>query len=802
MLNRLKYYVSFLYNYPNLHYIMFEKEGQGKWKGVAEMLEMHKDLPQEQQRVDHIREEINQKENKLFEKTAQLKENVIELRKTFWDDVTVNLDEPDDVIETEASIKQQAELLAQKETVHGSLAKELKTLNKLKDNPYFGRIDFKEDGEEKEKIYIGIASLMDKEEEDFLIYDWRAPISSLYYDYALGEASYQTLAGEISGEISLKRQFIIRQGKMKAMFDTGLTIGDQLLQEALGNNASTTMRNIVATIQKEQNKIIRNEKSKLLLVQGVAGSGKTSAALQRIAYLMYRYRKQLNPENVMLFSPNPLFTSYINNVLPELGEENVRQTTFYHFVQKKVGDDFSVESPFDQMEYMLTNKHTMTDQIRMQGIEYKSSLAFKQMVDAYLATLHDKGICFRPVLFRGEVLISKEAIADYFYTMESSISLPNRMELVADWLLKELTSIQQEEVSKDWVGEKIELLDKEAYAKAYYKARQQGADSVMDEEAILRKAVVHKMFASMKAKVKDFAFVDVAKTFEQLFKYHPELAELPNSWKDMAAQTVEHIQSSHLQWEDVTPYVYFKGRLLGDMKDRSVRYLVIDEAQDFSAFQFAYVSELFPHTRMTLLGDINQTIYAPISKQNPLLLKDGEEVERITLMKSYRPTKQLVQFTKHFVPGEHEIEPFEREGNKPKLIYVNKETQRKEVLKHQIKNLMNEGYETIALVTKSLQESKHIYDALTGEVPCTLLDEETYTLSKGVLIIPVYLAKGIEFDAVIIPDATNSNYTKEDQTLFYTACTRAMHELVMVANEEPNVFIQEASVGTYKADKK
>src|SRR5699024_818523 len=264
----------------------------------------------EQHRVDNVIEEIHQKQEKLYAKATGLKEDVIDLRKNFWEDVTVNIDEPDDVIETQASIKQQAELLKEREQFHGKIGKEQKALQRLAHSPYFGRIDFWEDGETESKpIYIGMASLMDQDDEDFLVYDWRAPISSLYYDYSPGKAEYDTMSGMITGEMTLKRQFIIRGGVIQGMFDTGVTIGDTLLQQALGGNASTTMKSIVATIQKEQNKIIRDERHRFLIVQGVAGSGKTSAALQRIAFLMYRYRETLHADNVVLFSPNPLFSS-------------------------------------------------------------------------------------------------------------------------------------------------------------------------------------------------------------------------------------------------------------------------------------------------------------------------------------------------------------------------------------------------------------------------------------------------------------------------------------------------------------
>ncbi|MGX4668050.1 RNA polymerase recycling motor HelD [Cerasibacillus sp. JNUCC 74] len=763
------------------------------------MSQEQKDFQSEQRRVNDVLSQIQQKEAKLAAKAINLKDSVIHLRKTFWDDVTVNLDEPDDVIETEASIKQQAELLAQKETIHGGLSRELKTLKKLEDSPYFGRVDFKEDNQgEIDKLYIGVASLKDANEENFLIYDWRAPISSLYYDYGLGQASYQTPEGKITGEISLKRQFIIRHGEIKAMFDTGLTIGDQLLQEALGTNASTKMKSIVATIQKEQNKIIRNEKSKLLLVQGAAGSGKTSAALQRIAYLMYRYRKMLKPENVMLFSPNPLFTSYINNVLPDLGEENVKQTTFLDFLQDKVGVGFSIESPFSQMEYLLTNKTSADYQIRLSSIEYKSSLMFKQLIDHYLDSLYTSGIQFKNIAFRKQVVITKEAIAEYFYSLEKHISLANRMELVAKWLIKELKQIQDGEIHKDWVREKIELLNKEAYVKAFYQSQKQG----VDDEFILRKAVVAKMVAILTDRIKQYAFVNVRKTYQRLFtNWQQKDIPMPNGWKQIAEETWTDLQSNYLRWEDAAPYAYFKGKLLGDKVDRSVRYLVVDEAQDFSAFQFDYIKHLFPYTRMTLLGDSNQAIYVHMSKGNPLLSENEQDVERIVLTKSYRPTKQIVEFTMHFAPYTEAIEPFERNGNKPVLMQVEDENDITDVLIKSVRELFAEGYETIAIITKTLKESETFYQRLKDHIAISQINEETYTFMKGLLIIPVYLAKGIEFDAVLIPDASAEHYPKEDQTLFYTSCTRAMHELRLITSGQTNELIKQAPKATYNSIK-
>ncbi|WP_231495866.1 RNA polymerase recycling motor HelD [Paucisalibacillus sp. EB02] len=755
---------------------------------------MSKDLSvkMEQKRVDEVVQEINIREEKLLSKAGGLKESIIDLRKNFWEDVTVNLDEPDDVIETQASLKQQAELLAERERSHGEIGKELKILKRLKESPYFGRIDFTESpGNEKEQIYVGIASLMDHNEEDFLIYDWRAPISSLYYDFSPGEAFYETSFGTITGEITLKRQYIIRQSKIKGMFDTGVTIVDGLLQAALGNNASTTMKSIVATIQKEQNKIIRNEHSKLLVVQGVAGSGKTSAVLQRIAYLLYRFRGSLNSDNLLLFSPNPLFSSYIANVLPELGETNISQTTFLDFLRNGIEKNITIESPFEQMEYMLTCSDGERLTSRKQNMILKSSIDFKFILDDYITSLFSSGIQFRNITFQNRILVSKERISDYFYSLEDIHSIPNRMEYVAKWLLKELRFHQDKEKKKDWVMDHIELLDKEAYLKAYYENQLVDEDDFSLEEDILRAEVIKKQFAPIRKKVKNFAFVHTLASYKKLFEKKQTKDEL---WKTISELTLENISNRFLTWEDATAYRYFRGKLVGDKENRGVRHLFIDEAQDYTAFQYAYIKEIFPFTRMTLLGDINQAIYTYASRENPLVpdFIEGNH-ERILLTKSYRSTKQIVEFTKKFAPGGEMIEPFEREGDPPHIMLLEDASKFSGAFMDTINKLQEKKFETIAIICKTLEESNKVYTLLEDKFDIKQINEDTYSFEKGIVVLPVYLAKGIEFDAVIIPDASSDQYYQEsDRTLFYTACTRAMHSLTVFSDHNPCIFLQEA----------
>ncbi|ASK61466.1 helicase [Virgibacillus phasianinus] len=764
-----------------------------------------KDRAVEQNRVDDVVQEIEKKAGILTQRSHVLKENVVKLRRNFWEDVTVNLDEPDDVIETQASIKQQAELLSEKERGHGKINDQLKTLDRLKDSPYFGRIDFIENTEsEKENIYIGIGSLMDYKDEDFLIYDWRAPISSIYYDFTPGKASYETVDGVISGEITLKRQFIIRNGIIKGMFDAGVTIGDKLLQQALGNNASTTMKSIVATIQKEQNQVIRNEASKYLIVQGVAGSGKTSAALQRIAYLMYRNREVLNGENIVLFSPNPLFSSYVANVLPELGEENMKQTTFLEYLESKTSSSITIESPFEQMEYVLTGEDDGGYLTKMIGIEYKSSTEFKTMIDDYISRLGSEGLLFKNITFRKEVLVSKERISSYFYSLDQAIAIPNRMELVSKWLLGEINNIQRNEQKKDWVLEEVELLEKEDYLKAYRHVQDQNDDeeSLEGEEKYLRQEVVKKRLSSIKRQIKSYRFVHVLASYRKLFGEY-EHVNTPVNWEQISHQTFAKLSRRFLSWEDATPFVYFQGKLIGDTTDRSIRHLIIDEAQDYSAFQYAYLQEVFPYTNMTLLGDLNQGIYTHGTREHTFLPKQmRENVEKIDLTKSYRSTKQIVEFTRCFATEGEYIQPFNREGDLPTVVQVDTIDDRNERLIAEAKRLLHKGHETLAVICKNLQECDELHQILRNKLSVTKIDEETHSFHKGILILPVYWAKGIEFDAVIIPDASAGQYVgQNDRNLFYTACTRAMHDLTIFSIHQPCTFIKEAPTDKYQIKK-
>ncbi|MFC3884009.1 RNA polymerase recycling motor HelD [Bacillus songklensis] len=768
----------------------------------------------EQQRVDQVIKEIGKRMAALQQNVSSLKGDIVDIRKNFWSDVTVNLDEPDEAAETYVSIKQQAELLSERERSHQHSHKQLQALAKLKQSPYFGRVDFMEDGEESgEQIYIGTSSLLDDRDEQFLVYDWRAPVSSLYYDYSPGPAQYETPEGVIAGDMELKRQFIIRDGHIQSMFDTGVTIGDELLQEVLGKQADTQMKSIVATIQKEQNEIIRNERSRLLVVQGAAGSGKTSAALQRVAYLLYRYRETLKAENIMLFSPNPMFNSYVSTVLPELGEENMQQTTFQEYLDHRLGQNFHLEDSLSQMEYVLTAMNEPGYEARMEGIRYKASIGFMEAIDKYAESLKQEGIIFKDVKFRKKVLISAERIKEEFYSLDHSLSIPNRIKLLAEWLLKQLTKWEKLERDESWVEDETELLTKEEYLKAYQRLRRQKQftgdtfDDFQREQELLAAIVVRKRFKPVRSFVKQLHFIDITAIYGRLFEKTEHFSRfLPGAkrldqWEGICEQTIETLNVGELFYEDATPYLYLKEKIEGRQTNTSVRHVFIDEVQDYSPFQFSFIKQLFPYSKMTVLGDLNQAIFAHAANNgldDLASLYESNQKETFILTRSYRSTKPIVEFTRQLIQGGEVIEPFNREGSKPTLTKAADGRELNEKVMNRIQELQERGHQTIAVICKTAQESKEAYESLKGNMQIRLIGKETTSFEPGILIIPSYLAKGVEFDAVIIYNASKVQYGREsERKLFYTACTRAMHELHMYAIGETSPFVTSVSPDTY-----
>ncbi len=761
---------------------------------------------QEQERVTGITRLLTAHIRRLSEELGLHRADVVDMRKDFWEEVTVNFSSPDDLGETSTSLRQQAQILNERERHHLQSSKALKKYRKLVNSPYFGRIDFSEQpGAQAERIYLGIGSLME-DDGTFLIYDWRAPISSLYYDGAPGPAAYETPGGLVSGTMELKRQFVIDSGLIEVMFDTGMTIGDELLQQVLSHSADDRMKSIVATIQKEQNAVIRNDRSRMLVVQGAAGSGKTSAALQRVAYLLYKYRAVLQADQMLLFSPNPLFNSYVSTVLPELGEENMQQTTFQMYLEHRLGQEFQLEDVFSQTESLLAAPDHPSAEIRRAGIGYKSSVAFLDAIRRYVNLLEHEGMLFKPLMFQGKAIVSKEEMERQFYTYDPNIKLANRIDLMTGWLLKQIAAFSVEERSAPWVEEQMELLDTSDYQRAYHMTRRKGGghnesfDDFDTEKSMLARYIVSQKLKPLRGWTKRGRFVDVKGLYSRLFTDRRLMdsmnsgAGLPEHWDEICRLTVDTIAAGELAYEDATPLLYLKELSQGFRTNTLIRHVIVDEVQDYSPFQLEFMRRLFPRAKMTVLGDLNQAIYAQgevLGDLSSLVSIYGEEnTEVISLTRSYRSTFEIVEFTRAMIPGGERIVPFNRRGEAPTLTVVNSESELLAAVEQDVLKLHAAGYHYVAVICKTAEESAEVHAKLQNSLPVRLVTKETPNFQKGTLVLPAYLAKGVEFDAVIIYDGSQEKYGRENERkLFYTACTRAMHLLHIYSLGQPSSFL-------------
>lgn len=724
------------------------------------------------------------------------------IQKNFYNDVRINTSSYSGMMDTAISIRQQQQMLSERENSWQHATKRLETFNQMKKRPYFARIDFRESGEKKdETIYIGLGSFSDSPDH-FLIYDWRAPISSVYYDGNMGKVEYTTPDGQQSVDLKLKRQFTIEEGKLISVYDTDETIGDQMLLNALGSQSDVKMKSIVSTIQREQNKIIRNTSADLLFVQGAAGSGKTAAILQRVAFLLYRYRGNLNAGQVIMFSPNQLFNDYVDQVLPELGEQNMIQMTYYQFARRRI-PNLEVENLQQRFDKKLTEAERKIDQ-------FKGSLQFFKAVSRYAEFLGKSGMRFRNIMFQGKPFASKEKIKEIYYSFNSTYNLGNRIEGTREALIRMLNQKVGSELRTKWVEDAVQSLSQEEIHELFKNDPREFKDN--DEEfKFLARQIIMKELKPVRNAIMRNRFLSINAQYVQLLRSLPKWFDLKKidvteeEWEKHVDRTIEELKEHHLTMVDTSAYLYLYDLMTGKKGERSMRYVFIDEIQDYNAFQLAYIRFNFPRAKFTLLGDLNQSIYA--NETSATLLSElstmfnPEKTEVIQLAKSYRSTQQITDFTKEILVEGESIESFSRDGELP-IVSVNRNHQK--MLDAVIKQLHRdrEDDETSAIIGRSYAECEQIAEELknAGE-SVTLIRTENQRLVEGTIVVPSFLAKGLEFDSVIVWNTSADTYQEHrDEQLLYTICSRAMHRLLVVSEKDLSPLIGKIPSELYRRE--
>jgi DNA helicase-2/ATP-dependent DNA helicase PcrA len=760
------------------------------------------DQTAEQHHLDTVLEKLDTAEKKLTKQINRAKAEEKNIDEHFSDDVHLSFGSDTTNMETAINIRQQQQMLQERDNAWRNSSTQLKTVERLQKAPYFARVDFKESGEpRKETIYIGLGSFSDRNDH-FLIYDWRAPISSIYYDGGLGHVTYQTPDGEQSVDVDLKRQFIIKDSQIVNMFDTTETIGDSMLLEVLGEKSSTQMKSIVTTIQQEQNKIIRDTKSDLLFVQGAAGSGKTSAILQRVAYLLYRYRGNLTSSQVIMFSPNQLFNDYIENVLPELGEQNMVQMTYQQYTNRRL-PNLSAESLRNQFEVQLD-----PDEKKIQ--QMMQSLNMFEATKRYADTLNRGGMHFRTIKFHGKPFFSRNRISEIYYSYNQNYKLMNRLDATKERLINSLNHRIDAETKTDWVQQAVQDLDKEALQRLYKTVDQEFENSDAEFKFLARQIVTNE-FQKIYRAVQRNHFFNIRMQYIAFLKAVPELVDLtkwqvtPAMWNAHVEQVRATLSDKKIDADDVTPFLYLYDLMTGRHTDRHMRFVFIDEIQDYTAYQLAYLRDRFARARFTMLGDLNQAIFTKQSNGDLLAevstLFDPDKTSVVQLTKSYRSTKQITNFTKALLINGQRIDAFDRDGDLPN-VYVGQDT--KQLLARLEKQIQTNDADhlTTAIITRTLADSEQLADQLKDAgVASTLIKSENQRLAPGVIIVPSFLAKGLEFDAVVMWQANAANYgSDDDRQLVYTITSRAMHRLTIVASPELSPILAAVPAALYQQE--
>lgn len=650
--------------------------------------------------VSLIRKKISKLGQELFDDDSK----VLEFKKLIWD------------THTEMDPNEMRSMMAESDlqvSIMQSKGNYLQRLFRIQNKPYFGSIRFKEEGsEEEDNIYIGITHVEDK--LDYYVHDWRSPICSMFYDYETGPASYKAPSGIIKGNIIKKRQYIIEDAELKHIFDNDLNISDSLLQEVLAEESSDKMKNIVNTIQEEQNKVIRNTEDKNLIVEGIAGSGKTSVALHRIAFLLYRI-PNLTSSNLVVFTPNKVFSEYISNVLPELGEDNTYDMTFYDLLCQNINEYKDIENFTD-----FISRYYKSNVDNYDMVKYKQSDEIIKDIDSYINNL------------LSTIKFNNKLEYDNFIEIDT----------------EELNNMLNYKYNRFPLFERIKEISKRIASNNY-----EGST---------------KNASSIEKKLKEL--LNIKLDLKDIFN---------NFYQSEYSKYKDKVNDKYLYYEDACIFLYIKSLLVGFNTNHVIKEIVIDEAQDYNKLQYLIIKKTFKTSNYTILGDTNQTIN-PYYKYDSLeeLTSIFESSKYITLTKTYRSTGKIIDYTNKILGLNHVTAI--RNDKASDIIFRNNIT--KNDFLTDINNLKTIS-KSIAIITKNDKEAEKVYNMLKDDLDIMLIDGFGH-IKRDLVVVPSYVAKGLEFDSVIIYTDTNNKYQEKDKYLFYVACTRAQHNLIIYNNSK------------------
>lgn len=627
-------------------------------------------------------------------------------------------------------------------------------LEKMIKSPYFARIDFKFDDEDEfEKIYIGRSSLRKNSYQEMYVYDWRSPIASVFYRFMTGEAFYDAPCGRVTGELNLKRQYEIKNGTLEYFFDSDVQIVDEFLRQLLSQNTTAKMKAIVETIQHEQDVVIRDMENDLLMVQGVAGSGKTSIALHRAAYLMYQgLQTKLSANNIMIISPNSIFEQYISNVLPELGEDNVISSVFEDILSELLNGR-KIQSRNDFLENLIVN--SKYKEISRNSIEFKTSSFFREILDQFLIDIPRQWIEFEDVYYEGKCVVSGQILKDKILGRPET-PLGIKLEQLEDYILEQIFGT--------------------------------GKGRGHKEEKNLIKQEIQKFIKIDIVELYKILFSNEAYFYSLLQNSNPS-QNIKNIWK----YTKENLEADSLYYDDAIAIAYLYLKIYGTNKYKNIKQVVIDEAQDYYPLQYEIFNLVFSNAKFTILGDMEQTLakkedisfYEQIQK-----ILNKKKSSLIMLDKSFRCTNEILNFSLKFIEQSSQIKSFNRNGDSPKVyIADNSEIFIDEIVK-EIKLCQEKGFQSICLICKTEKNSTYLFNKIKHKLDIRLIKNGSASDLQGVFILPVYMSKGLEFDTVLICDADSQNYHDEDdKNLLYVACTRALHKLSLFCENEVSPLI-------------